>query len=72
MLTHHIDKTLKTALRVNKESALHTALLMLPAQFTEEELYTNITSISYKGKMITAYGQTKVSVKLNELPSTSN
>ena len=33
----------------NRKSALRTALLLLPEEFTEEELFTQITGLSYRG-----------------------
>jgi translocator assembly and maintenance protein 41 len=43
------DPRVRLAQQVNLASALRTALLLLPKDFTEEKLYTTISSISYKG-----------------------
>lgn len=43
------DARVRLAQQVNLASALRTALLLLPKDFTEEELYLTISSISYKG-----------------------
>ena len=42
---------LETALRSNLASALSVALLGLPADFAERELYLAIASISYTGDL---------------------
>ncbi|ETS65272.1 hypothetical protein PaG_00348 [Moesziomyces aphidis] len=43
------DARVRLAQQVNLASALRTALLLLPAQFSEVELYTRIASLSYTG-----------------------
>ncbi|PMD23267.1 mitochondrial matrix Mmp37 [Hyaloscypha hepaticicola] len=43
------DPRVRLANQVNLLSALRTALLLLPPEFTEEELYGTIASISYMG-----------------------
>ncbi|CAL1534592.1 unnamed protein product [Lymnaea stagnalis] len=43
------NEDLITAMKVNLRSAVHAALLLLPDMFTEEQLYTTITSLSYAG-----------------------
>lgn len=43
------DARVRLTQQVNLTSALRTALLTLPAQFTERELFEKITSISYDG-----------------------
>ena len=49
-IVHNQDHPgLKSAMVGNRQSAVHTALLCLPEQFTEEELYQKITGLSYSG-----------------------
>lgn len=43
------DPTIRLAVQKNLISALRTALLMLPGQFTERELYFSIAGLSYIG-----------------------
>ncbi|KAK0047012.1 phosphatidate cytidylyltransferase mitochondrial [Biomphalaria pfeifferi] len=43
------NEQLLTAMKVNLNSAVHAALLMLPDMFTEEQLYLTIASLSYAG-----------------------
>lgn len=43
------DPRVRLANQVNLISALRTALLLLPSKFTEQELYTTVTGISYLG-----------------------
>ncbi|CAO1622323.1 unnamed protein product [Sympodiomycopsis kandeliae] len=43
------DSRVRLAQQVNLASALRVALLLLPKQFTEVELYTRIASLSYTG-----------------------
>lgn len=43
------DSRVRLAQQVNLSSALRVALLLLPEQFTEVELYTRIASLSYTG-----------------------
>ena len=43
------DARVRLTQQVNLTSALRTALLTLPAQFTQRELFTAIASISYSG-----------------------
>lgn len=43
------DARVRLAQQVNLASALRTALLLLPNEFTEVELYTRIASLSYTG-----------------------
>ncbi|CDU22392.1 related to proline transport helper PTH1 [Sporisorium scitamineum] len=43
------DARVRLAQQVNLASALRTALLLLPREFTEVELYTRIASLSYTG-----------------------
>lgn len=40
---------LKSAIKVNLENAVHTALLLLPEQFNQFQLYSTLTALSYTG-----------------------
>jgi len=39
----------KSAVKVNLENAVHTALLLLPEEFNQLQLYTTLTALSYTG-----------------------
>jgi len=43
------NEDLKSAVKVNLENAVHTALLLLPEQFNEFQLYSTLTGLSYTG-----------------------
>lgn len=47
------------ALQTNLQNALHTALLLLPENFTLEELFIVITSLSYMGDLRMIVGENK-------------
>lgn len=42
---------------VNFIAAVHTALLLLPENFTEEQFYMTLASISYTGDHRMTYGE---------------
>ncbi|KAF2099496.1 mitochondrial matrix Mmp37 [Rhizodiscina lignyota] len=67
------DPRVRLANQINLISAVRVALLMLPEQFTEKELYTAIASISYMGDpRMTFWAENPHKVKNiveNQLPS---
>lgn len=66
------NPSVRLANQVNLISAIRTALLLLPENFTEQELYSTITGISYMGDPRMKYGgedSSKVSnIVNNQLP----
>ncbi|RIA95597.1 mitochondrial matrix Mmp37 [Glomus cerebriforme] len=57
------DPRVRLAQQVNLASALRTALLLLPKDFTEEQLYLTIYSLSYKGDFRTYFGENPNKIK---------
>ena len=53
------DEDILKALYGNLQRAMHAALLTLPEYFTEEELYTRITALSYDGDFRMKFGENK-------------
>ncbi|KAK3764003.1 hypothetical protein RRG08_004367 [Elysia crispata] len=56
------NEDLLTAMKVNLQSAVHAALLLLPDMFTEEQLFSTIAGLSYAGdfRMAVAEDSNKV------------
>lgn len=53
------NSSFNMALQTNLQNALHTALLLLPENFTLEELFICITSLSYMGDLRMVVGENK-------------
>jgi mitochondrial translocator assembly and maintenance protein 41 len=57
------DEPLKSALRINRKSALQAALLQLPDTFTFEQLYQEIVQLSYSGDIRMKFGEDQNKIK---------
>ena len=51
------DPEMSAALRLNLQSALHTALILLPETFTEEQFYMTLAGLSYTGDFRMVIGE---------------
>ncbi|MBT3720057.1 hypothetical protein HN789_07870 [archaeon] len=57
------NKTINQLIEQNEKAALNVAILMLPEQFTPEQLYMTITGISYIGDSRMAIGENPLKVQ---------
>ncbi|XP_074652103.1 phosphatidate cytidylyltransferase, mitochondrial-like [Tubulanus polymorphus] len=63
ILEYDKTDTLQAALGTNLQNALHAALLILPEQFTELQLYLCISGLSYAGDFRMTIGEDKNKVR---------
>ena len=70
MFLHNREDTdIQTAILTNYQSAIHTALLLLPDSFTEEELFCTVAGLSYSGDFRMTVGEDKNKVRNIVKPS---
>lgn len=56
-------KNLETVMKINYQSAIHTCLLQLPEEFTEEELFLTLVGLSYNGDFRMIFGEDRNKIK---------
>lgn len=59
ILTPPTSESLRKAIKINHQSAVHASLLLLDEQFTEESLLLTITGLSYLGDFRMIFGEDK-------------
>lgn len=72
VLKEPVSSDLSNALKINTESALHSALILLSQTFTEEELYMQIAGLSYTGDFRMTFGEDKDKVRKIVRPQIQN